>query len=204
MEEVAHLLRRLCERVEMLEARVSQLESGRVVLDERVVAAKEGELGGKAYTSLPGGGLIKETKIPFCDICGRKAGEFNICIGCGRKLCVECSVAYQSKVYCANCLSEALPLTKEEYKVLVAIANSLTDLGKIAEASNLEVSRVRACVRGLADKSLVSVKGLLLFRELSILDKGLEAIAAYRQVYGGDEDVELFDSALRRVLNEEG
>ena len=202
-QEVYEALKRIADRLEHLEARLSRLESQRLVLEERRVASREGELEGKTYLSLPDGGLIKETRVPFCDVCGKQTEKFNLCKGCGRKLCSSCSMLYKNRVYCPDCLNELLPLTKEEYKVLASLANGLKDLKKIAEISSIRIEEVRACLKSMLDKSLIEEEGFLFFTDFTVLDKGLEALATYRQVYGNEEDVTSFEESLRRVVNEE-
>jgi hypothetical protein len=58
------------------------------------------------------------------------------------------------------------------------------------------------CKKNLEKKGLVRSKGFLFFKEIEVSDEGLEAIAAYRQVYGNEEDVTLFEEELRRLLSE--
>jgi DNA-binding IclR family transcriptional regulator len=89
-----------------------------------------------------------------------------------------------------------LPLTREEYKVLVAIANGLRSVEEIAEATKLRKENVRACEESLIEKGLIERKGFLFFSEPSTLEKGLEAITTYRQVYGEGRDTKQNQEAV--------
>jgi hypothetical protein len=202
MDELIRLLRRLNDKIDRIEITLSEIGLNKIVLDEQKVFAKEGELEGKTYASTIDGGLIKQTRIPVCDFCGAKSEEFDACISCGKKLCNNCKILFENRIYCIDCLEEILPLTKQEYKVLVAIANKLRSLDEIAIVTKIKKDLIRECKKNLEKNGLISSKGFLFFKETDVLDKGLEAIAAYRQVYGSEEDVALFEEELMRLLNE--
>lgn len=202
MDDLTRLLKRLNDKIDRMEIRLSEIGLGKIVLDEQKVIAKEGELEGKTYASTADGGLIKQTRIPVCDFCGVKSEDFNTCTSCHRKLCHNCGTLFQNKIYCADCLNEILPLTKQEYKSLTAIANDLKGIDKIALATKIKKDLIVECKKNLEKKGLVRSKGFLFFKEIEVSDEGLEAIAAYRQVYGNEEDVTLFEEELRRLLSE--
>lgn len=195
MEET-EILRKLNE----IEFRINQLETGRVILEERKIPANLGELEGKTYYQTASGGIQKEVRVGVCDLCGRNADHFNICVGCGRKLCEDCSIIYRNKVYCKDCLYGLLPLTKEEYKVLLAVSNGIKSLDDLTELTKMKRSEVKSCIKSLTEKEIIEDSTFLFFSDLKILDKGMEALAAYRQVYGRDEDV----IQLEGVMSAEG
>jgi hypothetical protein len=196
------LTRRLDQKLEDIERRLKQLELGRVVLDEKKVLARERELEGKTYFQSENGGIVKEVRVPVCDLCGRKSESFNACVGCGKKLCNSCGILFENKIYCADCLNEILPLTKQEYKVLVAIVNDLKSLDGIAVAAKIKKDLIMECEKNLEKKGLIRSKGFVFFKEIEVSDKGLEAIATYRQLFGTQEDVAIFEKELRRLLSE--
>lgn len=192
---------RLMRMLESIENRLNRLEGNKLVLDEKKVVARKGELEGKTYTSNEGGGITKEVRVPVCDSCGVSNERFNACISCQKKLCHRCSITFQSKTCCAECLNVVMPLSKLEYKVLSAVANEL-EPQKISGVAGLRSSDIDSCEKSLAEKKMIESRGCLLFRETSICEKGLDAISAYRQVYGNDEDLLIFEYELRRVINE--
>jgi hypothetical protein len=202
VDDLIRLLRRLNDKIDRIEITLSEIGLNKIVLDEHKVFAKEGELEGKTYASTIDGGLIKQTRIPVCDFCGAKSEEFNACISCGKKLCNNCKILFEKRIYCVDCLKEILPLTKQEYKVLVAIANKLRSLDEITMVTKIKKDWIREYKKNLEKNELIGSKGFLFFKETDVLDKGLEAIAAYRQVYGDEEDVALFEEELRRLLRE--
>jgi len=200
-QEIVRLLERLNERLDGIETRLSQIESSKVILDEKKIIAREKELEGKTYFQTGDGGVVKEIRIPVCDVCGRGSEKYNVCISCGRKLCEACSILFQNRVHCLDCLNERLPLTKQEYKLLTAIANGVR-LDEFVDLAKMKKDEIKAFEKSLVEKQLIEKKGFLLFYETAILDRGLEAISAYRQVYGNEEDVIIFEEELREFLNE--
>jgi hypothetical protein len=189
------------ERLNRIEARSTQLESGRIILEEREIPSAEGELKGKTYFQTPDGGVIKEVRIGICDECGRRGEEFNICVSCGHKLCEGCSVSYRRKIYCRNCLSELLPLAKEEYKVLLGIFHGLKTIEELNKVTKIKEAEIRAYIESLARKEFIENSSFLFFLDVKMLEKGLEALTVYRQVYGKDEDVVQLESEVVKSEN---
>jgi hypothetical protein len=184
------------ERLNRIESRLTQLESGRIILEEREIPSAKGEIKGKTYLQTPDGGVIKEVRIGICDACGRRGEEFNICVSCGHKLCEGCSVSYRRKIYCRDCLSELLPLTKEEYKILLGISKGITTISELNKLTKIRKAEVRAYIESLTEKEFIEKASFLFFSNMKVLEKGLEALTVYRQVYGRDEDVIQFESEV--------
>jgi len=201
--ESKRILERLNERLSTIERRLNQLDMSKIVLDEKKIVARKGELEGKTYLSNENGGVIKEVRVPVCDSCGVSCDKFNSCTICQKKLCPSCSIIYQEKICCSDCLNETIPLTKQEYKVLTAIA-SILQPSDIEGVSGLRSSDVEDCIVSLAKKQMIENKGFLFFNETKILEKGLEALNVYSQVYDKEGDVQAFESELWRVLDEKG
>ena len=187
--ELTLLLRKLNERINRLEDKLTQLEYNKLILEERKLPAGLGEFAGKRYSRTADGGVVKEIRIGVCDICGRRSEEFNICVKCGRKLCELCSISFRNEIVCRDCLAALLPLTKQEYKILFAISKGINSPEDLAEFTKIKRNEVKVCIKSLAEKELIENSTFLFFSELKILDKGLEALAVYKQVYGKDEDV---------------
>jgi len=201
MSSETRLLEALNQRLTAIERKLTQLETSKTILDEKKIVARRGELEGKTYTSNENGGITKEVRVPVCDNCGTTCEKFNACSNCQKKLCRPCCITYQSKIYCAECLGSLMPLSKLEYKVLSAIANEV-DPRKVSGIAGLRSKDVDSCQKSLAEKQMIESEGFLFRKEPSICEKGLEAISAYRQVYGNEEDLLIFDCELRRVIDE--
>jgi len=197
MEELTKLLRAMNEKLGQMDERLSKLEGSKVVLDERKVIAAKGELEGKTYFSTGDGGIVKELRVPVCDACGKASSEFNACTGCGKKLCPQCSITFQATMYCVDCLNGIIPLSKQEFKLLSAMA---ADLGQDAIHDLIKMPKddLKTCEANLVERQMIEKKGFLFFQECKVLDRGIEALAAYRQVYGREEDITNLEEKLRR------
>lgn len=181
---------------------MAQLRLSRILMDERKIVTNDRELEGKTYIQTEDGGILKEVRVPVCDVCGRQNDQYNSCTGCRRKLCRDCSIRYMNRIFCLDCLQELLPLTKKEYKVLLAVQYGL-DKNKIEEAMRAKAEEVNKCFKSLREKCYIETKGFLFFHEAKILEKGIEALETYRQVYDKEEDVLIFQEDLRRVMSAE-
>lgn len=82
-------------------------------------------------------------------------------------------------------------LSKGEFKVLLAIWKNVP-LELLKELARMRSDEVEACVESLLEKGLIELRGFLFFKEFRVLDRGLEAISAYKRVYSKEEDVLLF------------
>ena len=198
------VLLRLDGRVSELENRINQLQGSQKLLDERLVVEEEKLLGGRSISASPSGSIERIKRLPACDICGHSLKtdeEFTVCLGCGRKLDSKCSISHQSRILCVECLRAKLALTKRSYKVLLAIANGITSVSSISKISKIEKDHVRTSIEELLHLNLVVKKGISIFSSLHTTDEGLEALAAYRQVYT-DEDVLQFETEIQKNLLE--
>jgi hypothetical protein len=193
-------LRRINKRLDELERKI---EFGRIILEDRKEEANEGELDNKVYYSTPDGGIIKTTKVRmFCDWCGRRNDNFDMCVVCGKKICNECSIHFEGKILCPECLGTLHPLSKEEFKVLKSLASEIKDLDTIATLARIKIDKVRKCVRSLIEKGLIQKEGFFPFYEINLLDQGVEVLNAYEQVFQRYEDVAIFEKELERALIE--
>jgi DNA-binding MarR family transcriptional regulator len=194
-------LRKISKRLEELERKI---ELRKIILEDRNEVAGDGELENKAYYSTPDGGIVKTTKVRmFCDWCGRRLNEsFDMCVACGKKICSECSVYFEGKILCPECLESSYPLSKDEFKILKALASEIKDLDTIATVTRIKRDTIRKCISSLKEKELIQKEGFFPFYEISVLDKGLEVLSAYEQVFRSHEDVAIFEEELERVLIE--
>lgn len=180
-----------------------KLETGKIILEDRKEVARNGELENRVYYSTPDGGVIKTTKLRiYCDWCGRRNENFDSCVACGKQLCSECSIIFEGKVLCQECIETMYPLSKDEFKFLKAIASGIKDPAKVATVTGTKRELIGKCIKSLEGKGLIQKEGFFPFYELEILDKGIEVIAAYEQVFRNHKDIATFEEALEATLNE--
>ncbi len=196
MEDVKELLKLMSKKLTEIESRLNLLESGKVILEERKIPSDLGEFEGKTYFQTVNGGIVKEIRVGICDLCGRKDENFNICVQCERKLCKNCSILFQNQILCKECLNNVLPLSKQEFKVILAITYGVKNIDELMRLTRIKHDEIKACIRSLTEKELIKNSSFLFFLDLEILDKGLEALSAYKQVYGKDEDVISLESEV--------
>jgi hypothetical protein len=60
---------------------------------------------------------------------------------------------------------------------------------------------IRAYIESLARKEFIENSSFLFFLDVKMLEKGLEALTVYRQVYGKDEDVVQLESEVVKSEN---
>jgi len=204
LEVLEQTLSQMNSRLTELENRLNQVETGQVLMDEQHIPAKTGQFGGKTLLTSTTGAVQREVRVTFCDVCGKRSEEegLALCYVCGRKVCADrCLVKLGANFLCIECLKGQLPLSKKEFKVLIAIANEITNIYSISNVSSIEKDRVRASIARLLHFNLIVKRGVSIFSTLQITDEGLEALAAYRQVYT-DEDVAQFEAAIQKNLSE--
>lgn len=210
-ERMERLLRAVDQGLSQLNRRLTELENrlGRteqernVVIEERKVPDRVGQLGGRTFLTNQAGGIEKEIRVPVCDLCGRAIqGGFYSCRACGRKLCTRCVVSYSGQTLCLECFRQTLPLTKRNFKTLAAVANGLETPAIISQLVQIKRDEAEQSLQELRGLELIGEKGLAVFSHIYATDRGLEAIAAYSQVYGRDGDMIQFDQMLRNSLIE--
>jgi hypothetical protein len=196
-----------------IENRLSQVEQKLVQLDQRPrpmfsenrVVETAGLLGGRDLIDYGDNGIVRLTRQPACDNCGKikvDVKDFIICNLCRRKVCQSCGIAYSNSYYCISCLRKLIPIDKSAYKVLVAVAKQVTHTSVMSELTKIPRRKVEDCLTELSDENLVMKRGLSLFSRLSVTELGLEAIGVLRGVYGLDEDSIQFDSELSKYCIE--
>lgn len=200
-ERIERALRVLDQRLTELERILSQGQGRGIIIEEHRIPERVGRLGGRTFFTNSAGGIEKEIRIPVCDVCGRALSDkFFVCHNCGGKLCGRCVIDFSGEILCLNCLKEELPLNKRNFKVLVAVANGLESLSAISQLIRIKRGEAEQCLQELQDLGLIGQKGLAIFTRTYATDKGLEAIAAYSQIYGRERDVVQFDFELRDYI----
>jgi hypothetical protein len=167
-----------------IDERLAKLESGNIIFDERRVIAGKGEFEGKTYTTLPSGGIVKEIKVCYCDDCGRKSEEYNVCTACGKKLCNDCSVTYRGRIICYDCARKEIPLDREDYEVLNLIAMGFQNAKEISEILMMNKDEVIERWLELLNLGLIEKKGFSIYSRFELTAAGREALNIFSQIYG--------------------
>lgn len=205
---IEHALSRLDVRLDEINTRLNQLEQGqnhRTILDERRVIDRSG-FGGRETSTTPSGTIERRIMIGICDVCNERLFDdeaFKICSSCGKRLCLspKCSVNYENKTICAHCLRTTfLPLPKSQYKELVSVSNKIQSPKTISKITHMQKEIVEKDLVKLESLRLVEKKGIFIFSGYHVTEKGLQAISLYRQIYGSDFDIHVFDQELKKHI----
>lgn len=211
-EIVEETLSQLSNRLSNIEARLNYMEAQRerqVVLNERRSIDSSG-LGGREISTDSQGTIQRQVLIGKCDTCGRRLFDdeaFRICTSCGQRLCAspsKCSVVLSNgNTVCVQCLkTRFFPLNKSLFKVLTCVANDIQSIDAMSKIAHLDKKEVVNALTVLNSSGLTTRKGILLFVNHHILDRGMEAIGLYKQIWGEDYDMLVFDAELRRHLSQ--
>lgn len=211
-EIVEETLSQLNTRLGNIETRLNHMEAQRerqVVLNERRSIDSSG-LGGREISADSQGTIQRQILIGKCDTCGRRLFDdeaFKICTSCGQRLCAspsKCSVTLSNgNTVCLRCLrTRFFPLTKSLFKVLICVANDIQSADAISKIVHLDKKAVADALTTLNSIGSTIRRGVLLFTSHRIQGLGLEAIGLYRQIWGEDYDMLVFDAELRRHLSQ--
>lgn len=170
----------------------------KVIDEERIEIAEEGELESNSIAQSDSDGkTIERKRIMVCDYCLRKLESFSLCFKCRKKLCEKCSVSFRNKIICPQDLRGIFPLSRESFKVLLLIANSIEDVGSIHKITKIPKKEVKEKIRFLLEAGFVDRHH---FWGCCVSDTGLEAIHAYSQVFGGMGDMAQLDEEIKRFV----
>jgi len=201
LETLQQTLSQVNSRLIELENRLSRVETGQILMDEQQDPAEIGQLGGKTLSTSTTGTVRRNVRIPFCDVCGKRVEEddLTLCYSCGRKVCSEKCLVKFDAFLCVECLKEKLPLSKKDFKILVGVTNDLVKVSEIEKVTKVPKDDVGVAVSNLIDLGLITKKGISIASKLEVTDEGLEALSAYRSVYGTDEDVVRLLNELEKI-----
>lgn len=180
---------------EMNDGQPFALDDRRVIMEERVEVEAEGRLGGTEMAK-ESQGVVKTRRIPVCDYCGRKLDEkfqFAVCQKDRRKLCPRCSVTFRNRIICPDDLRSFLPLSRPGFKILLMMANGITDAGDIRKVTRIPKNDVKDIMRFFQQSGYTDRRGLL---QVYVTELGMEALACYGQLYGEDADMRELDQEL--------
>ena len=172
-------------------------EDERVIDEERIEIAEEGEFENTTITQTGSDGRTVETKrIPICDHCLRKlGGDFSLCYKCRKKLCDKCKVDFRNnKTICPQDLRSIHPWTRQTFKVALLVANSIDNAGIIHKITKIPKNEVMEKLRFLIEGGYMDRHN---FFGYCISESGLEAIHAWSQLFRGATDMIQLDEEIK-------
>lgn len=185
---------------------VSSLDNAeRNIMEEVVLPERQAVLASKKTRSTANG-ILRETRVPYCDYCGQRMEEDKpsiICCTCGKKLCSSdsCALQYERRHYCEDDLQVRLPLSKDGYMVLLSLIKDL-NVGEIGDLTSLSNEDVRKAMGQLVSEKYVERRGLSLFSFYRVCQRGLSAWKTYSPAYRHDGIIAHFESELTNHLQE--
>jgi hypothetical protein len=189
-------------RFDQIEDRLARMEQrGNTLLRETQVVEEPKLLGGRSIGT-SAAGIERFVRVPACDVCGDgiKLGEgFSACPRCRRKCCKndKCLVSFNAIHLCSICLRETLPLSRKEYKALLALSQKVVKIKTISNLSGIKKSEVRSIIDQLRNRNLVIQHGIIPFSINKVVEEGFVALTAYRPVYGEDSDMATYELELQ-------
>jgi hypothetical protein len=173
------------------------MSENKTIIEERHLPEDEGFLGSKITSVAPDGSLVKEIRTPFCDCCGRVlVDEKPALCSCKRKICKECAVQHEGKIYCNDCAKQITDVSKDGFFLLYGLAKDAT-LKDIKQASSMSSDHLETLIETLLERKLIERKGLSLFAYYRITNTGLTLLATAEQIYGNEGDALRFLFALK-------
>lgn len=193
-------------KLESIESRLSKLETGtsdkKIISEERTEIAEEGRLESKEL-SKENSGVVKTTRISVCDSCGhnlQRDDDFFICKTCGKKLDEDCAIDFRNQTICPDDLRGVYPLSRPGFKVLLIVANNISDEGNVHRISGIPKKDVKEIIQFLLGSGYVE-SSLIYGRKTS--ERGREALSAYAQLWGGRGDMQQLDEEIKRFVSEQ-
>lgn len=178
------------------------------ILEEKVLPERNGVLTSKRYTTTEAGTVLRETRIAFCDWCGKRLDENGatiICKTCGRKLCPSpsCAIVYEGKHYCEDDLQRLLPLTTSQFKIIHGLVNEL-DVNEIKDLTHSRKEEFHSALNDITSKGYIEKKGVSLFSSYKVLDRAILAWRTYYEAFSKKGDVAHFIEEVENQVREVG
>jgi ribosomal protein L37E/predicted transcriptional regulator len=171
-----------------------------IVSEERQVVAPPGQLKSRTMYQTPSLGTIDVEKLVRCNTCGWRINEnYFVCYACGLVVCPKCALYWQGAYVCRDCVEEKIPFTKRHFKVLLAVANKITNTRKISKLAKIPKETVWEIMEELFYAGLIERRGWIL-KDSDVTDYGQQFIDAFGKIYARDGDVQQFLLALDMQL----
>lgn len=189
------------DQLDLLQRHLWQIKEGmpddKKLWEDRQRVADIGSLGGKEITE-EDGVKKKTTLLKTCDCCGDTLEDkFVVCTLDRRKVCPSCTVSLEGMKMCRDCMRLTRPLSKPSYKVLYLIRYQIDANKKIHEITKIPNREIVEAKIILFESGYILRKGLT---GSKISERGSNMLAAYRQIYGNDEDVKALESEVKKLL----
>lgn len=107
------------------------------------------------------------------------------CHHCGELICEQCSIDFQGKEHCEECLrSSHHDLSRKDYKILRCIRFGAEEVEKIGEITGLSKDEVEERLEEDLREYVGKERKFLFFKKLSLTSRGREALSLYSKIYG--------------------
>ncbi len=168
----------------------------KTLMGEQNIVAPKTELEGREVFQTEFGQFSRHYKL-FCDVCGIKVEENSviICQEKQHKTCSDCSVRFDQKNVCVDCLKEKVKLSKQQFKILASIFSGISWTRGLHAVTHMPKSVIQKILSELIQAEYVQKRRIFW---LEITDTGMDVLVAYRTVYPKDRDVENLNWELRR------
>jgi hypothetical protein len=199
--DLESILARIQKRLDVLDMQLQLLEerfpSDKKLWEDSQKVADIGSLGGKEITE-ENGVKKKITTVRTCDCCGDiLENQFVVCTVDRRKVCPSCTVSLEGQKICRDCMRLTRPLSKPSYKVLYLISYQIDNSRKIHDIAKIPNREINDSKIFLLESGYILRKGLT---GCKISERGQNMLAAYRQIYGNDEDVKALESEVKKQI----
>ena len=176
----------------------------KTILQERVLVEEKGVLTSKRYASRADGTVLREIRVAFCDYGGERLSDAEQTLVCCQdqvKLCKSHAIRYLGKYYCPDCLQQALPLSRLQFKILHGLIKEIEGLHDIKDLTRSKKEDFDSALDRLRDSGYLEKKGISLFSYYEVTDHGVLAWRTYLEAFA-DGDVLQFMEEVERHLEE--
>lgn len=138
------------------------------------------------------------SEISICEICGRKdLQDHTKCEKHEFVLCDKCSITIGNRIFCLNEAREMIPISRDQFKILVAVGNEIVDADDIAKVTDIPFDKVPGLVQILLENNLL-IKNQ---EELIVSKNGEVAFKVYSQFFGDEEEMDKLDEEVIRFVS---
>lgn len=195
---MASELDEVLKKLETLEDRINNIENNsQVVSEDRIEVEEKGRLGSEVVENR-NDSVITTKRVPVCDFCGKEIKSFSICQKCEKKLCDKCSIEFRNQIICKQELQSIFPLSRQAFKVLLLVANNISDENNMNRLSGIPKKDLKEILGYLKGAGYMEFSAF--FTRKSLTEMGKEALSSYGQILGGIGDMAQLDKEIARYM----
>lgn len=141
---------------------------------------------------------MNESVVYSCDNCGKKdLVNYKKCDKHEFILCDKCSISNDNKILCPEDVREQLPISRDQFKILIVVVNNIVNEDTISEITKIPVQKVSKLIKILSDLEILNhsqATGLV----LSVI--GFLAIKLYSQFFGEENEMKELDEEIIKYV----